>query len=133
MSQFQLDPVTGARVRVAGAFVRIDGAEEIAQHGRVRLRLFRGETPLNLDLGMDYVDGVFPKGTSEQAIEGEFRSQLLETPGFVEVDRIEFVQTDAQRAAREGGIDFDATISTDDLGERIPLHDQFTIPTQGGG
>lgn len=132
MSQWKVDPETGARVRENGSFVRVEGEEEIAQHGRIRLRLFRGETPLNLDLGMDYVGLILAKGTPEQLIEGEYRSQLLETPGFVEVTRLDLDQTDVQRATREGEIDFDALISVDDLSERIPLHDQFTVPTQGG-
>ena len=70
MSQFKLDADTGDLVRENGSFVRVTGAEEIAQHVRVKLRLIRGECFMDRTLGIRYfseeqADGaVFAKGTS---------------------------------------------------------------------
>lgn len=133
MTMFAVDADTGDRVREGGAFTRVTGETEIAQHVRVRLRLFRNEIPLNLRLGMDYFGLVLVKGTSLEEIEGEFRSQILDTPGMVSVDQLTFDQTDAQVAERELDIDFNGTISVDDLAARIPVHDRFTIPAAFSG
>jgi len=128
VSQFKVDAITGDLVRENGSFVRVTGREEIAQHSRVRLRLFRFEVPFNLALGLNYVGIVLAKGTPVGDIEGEFRVQLLDTPGIVEVDRINLSQTALQRQRREGVIDFVAKTDEDDLAARTPLHDRITIP-----
>ena len=96
MSQFKLDADTGDLVRENGSFVRVTGAEEIAQHVRVKLRLIRGECFMDRTLGIRYfseeqADGaVFAKGTSLDDIGGEFRFAALDTPGVTAIFGMSF-------------------------------------------
>jgi hypothetical protein len=123
VTQLRTHPDTGELVRSAGSFDRIGGADEIAQHVRTRMRLFRGEVPTNLALGMRYVGVVLGKGVPPERVEGEFVEMALGTPGVVQVDRMDLQTDDARHAV----VDFEGTIDLGDARRRIPLHDTFTI------
>lgn len=124
---FQTNATTGDLVRTSGSFVRVDGEQEIAQHVRTRLRLFRGECPFNLSLGMRYVGVILGKGTPPERIEGEIIETVIGTPGVVSVDNIKL---DTVTSDRQLSVEYDATIDVDDARRRIPLHDKVDV--QGG-
>lgn len=132
MSQIQLDPATGEIVRVNGGMARISGAPEIAQHVRVRMRMFRGESPIRQDLGMLYLGGILEKGFQAEEIVGEYRQTAIETPGVVEVSEITLEQTDAERANRVARIRWQGEYDLEDLAERGPVYDTFNVSTSGG-
>lgn len=124
MSQFQVDASTGALVRENGSFVRLGGAEEIAQHIRVRLRLIRGEVQTNTTLGMRYLGFLLDKATAPERKEGEIIDTILGTPGVLSVDTF---SSELNESNRELSVTFDGTGSVDDARRRIPLHDRFTV------
>lgn len=124
MSQFQIDPDTGEIVRSGGKMARVSGVQEVAQHLRVRLRLFAGEVPTNLALGMRYVGVILGKGVPPERIEGEFFDMAIGTPGIVSVDRIDL---DTEASDRSAVVEFSGTISLPDLRTRIPFHDRFSV------
>lgn len=124
MSQLRTDPSTGELVRSGGAFGRVTGGEEIAQHVRTRTRLFRGECPFNLSLGMRYVGVILGKGTPPERVEGEFVEVAIGTPGVVSVDDLVL---DTEASTRHASVDWRGTYSLGDLARRIPLHDRFTV------
>lgn len=126
MSQLQIDESTGELVRTNGQLVRVSGEDEVLQHVRIRLRLFREEVPLNLSLGMQYVGIIFKAGSTESAIEGEFRSQILETPG---VSSITDLDMDLDAATRVLSVDWSGTIDVAELRDQLPVADAFTVAT----
>lgn len=128
MSFFATDPDTGDLLRPGASFVRVSGLDEIVSHVRIRLRLLKKEIPLAQNLGMDMFGLVLVKGTPLAAIEGEYRSQILDTPGMVSIDKLAFSQDSIQESDRALALDWAGTISLDDLAARIPVHDRFTIP-----
>lgn len=123
-SMFKTDATTGALVREDGAFVRVDGLEAIAQHVRIRLRLFREEVKLDRFKGMRWLGGILEKGTPLAEIEGEFRSTILETPGIVSVDSLTL---DFDAPTRLLTLDFRATASEADARGRFDIHDEFGL------
>lgn len=124
MSQLAVDPVTGGLLRVNGQLTRVEGTDEILQSIRIRLRLFAEEVPLNLSLGLQYTEIIFARGSSEAMIEGEYRSQIEETPGVVEVGDISL---DLDAATRVLSVDWSGKISIDALRDTIPVADALTI------
>jgi len=127
VSQLKTDPATGRLVREGGAFVRVTGAEEVAQHLATRWRLIRGEVPTDLTRGMLYfgeIPAILSKGTDTNLIEGQYIDVALGTPGIVQVDDLEGTYDAAERTAT---ISIDATIGLDDARRRVPLHDTFEI------
>lgn len=125
-----LDPATGAVLRENGRRKRVDGASEILQHVRVRLRLFkfvvkgqiRAETPLNADLCMATGE-IFRKGVDLGDVEGEIYGQIQDTPGIVSVERVDARLNGSTRVL---AVDFAATASVENKRQRIPIHDRFT-------
>ncbi len=126
MSQLQVDATTGEMTRTNGQLQRITGEEEIAQHVRIRFRLFRGEVPMDLSKGMQFVEVIFKKGSTEIAIDGEFRSVALETPGVVAVESMEI---DLDTATRVLDVEWSGKIDVDELRDLIPVADEFTVAT----
>ena len=88
MSVKQVDPVTNRLVR-GTSFRRVSGAQEIAQGVDVRLKKWRGEDPMNLEDGTDFLGLVFRKGTPPGLILGELERRILSQPGMVTVDEID--------------------------------------------
>lgn len=128
MSQMRVDASTGDLVREGGSFVRVTGLEEVAQHVRVRLRLFAGEVITNLTLGTRYFGLIFEPGTPPERVEGEITSVIIGTPGVVSVDDIDL---EVDNETRRGTVDWDGTASLDDARARIPLHDKFSVSLRG--
>lgn len=124
MSVLAVDPDTGALLRVRGSYVRISGAEEIAQGVRIRLRLIRGEVLLDQSAGCRYVGLVFVKGTPPQRIENEIIEQVLQVPGIVSVDSVIVTADYANRLAT---VEIAMTASVDEQRTRILLEDSITL------
>lgn len=131
-----MDAATGDLVRTGGSFRRLEaGPEEIAQYVRVRSRLFRGECFLRTDLGVEYLGGILAKGFTSEEIVGEYRSIVLETPGISAVGNpndpanpgVRLEQTEAEKVARVARVSYTATYSVENLAERGPLQDTFTV------
>ena len=81
-----------------GNLVFIDGAEEIAQKIKVRLRFFFGEWLHDTRLGADHCGITFRKGVSEIERRQLFLSIVAGTPGVKEVLDFAFVFTSATRS-----------------------------------
>lgn len=125
MTQLRTDPSTGELLRTGGSFQRVDGAEEVAQHVRTRQRLFRGECPFNLSLGMRFVGLILAKGVAPERVEGEFIESALGTPGVVAIEDLTLTVSDDRAAT----VTYSGTIDLGDARRRIPLHDRFTVQT----
>lgn len=71
------------------SFLRVSGAEEIAQGVDTRLQKLAGEDPYNLEDGTQYLDLVLRKGTPEALILGELERRILSQPGMVSVEELD--------------------------------------------
>lgn len=130
MTQWRCDPNTGGLIRSGGKFERVSDLPEIQQHVGWRLGAFRGEFPLALQEGMNWVGGILIKGTDPQEINGEVIDTILGTPGIVEVLAFE-LQQDVDGVPRRVGIKWDAMASLDDLRSRLPLSGNTIVQAQG--
>lgn len=110
MSVKRVDPVTNRLVRSAAGFVRVDGADEIAQGCDVRLKKLAGEDPWNVEDGTRWLELVFLKGTPESLIIGELTARILSQPGMQAVDEIE-----ASRVGDSLIVDWSGTASVSSL------------------
>jgi hypothetical protein len=126
VSQWKLDPVTGERVRVGGRFVRIEGADEILQNLRVRMRLIRGEVFLDTTAGPRYFDLVFVKGTPKERIEGELASEAARATGITAINRLELFPDYANRTAE---CEIEAEGSLEGLLAAVSISDRFELTT----
>jgi len=75
------------------SFVR--GAEAIAQDVRMRLRTWLGETPYDQAAGVPYLQVIFERGVSQEAIRFVIENRILDTPGVEQVTSLE-VQVNPQ-------------------------------------
>jgi hypothetical protein len=100
----------------------VDGADAIAQHVQIRLRLFKGEWFLDAEVGLPYYDTVLVKAPDLLAIRSVIRQAILETPGVASLDGFEM---EFDRAARSLAVSFTAT--TDD-GQQLDFSRRFVIP-----
>lgn len=131
MSQFRIDPDTGDLARSAGSFERVEGLEEIRQHIRLRLLLYRGECPLNTSLGMAYFSpGILDKGVTTDQREAAFREAIEQTPG---VDRVEDVTVSIDNSTRVLTVEFLAFVSIANRRETLALHDKITATLAAAG
>lgn len=69
----------------AGRFYAVSGAEAVAQRVRMRLGRWLGEWFLDTRLGVDYRGRVFVKKPDLTAIGSLFRTQILTTPGVLNI------------------------------------------------
>jgi hypothetical protein len=90
VSDLALDPVTGDLVLEAGDAVLCHGVAAIAQDWSLRMRLFRGEWPLDRRVGIDYQRLVFDARPSDALLRHIFESVTRETAGVRSVERLEF-------------------------------------------
>lgn len=81
------------------SFLRVSGAEEIAQGVDARLQKLAGEDPYNLDDGTKYLDLILRKGTPEALILGELERRILSQPGMVSVEELD-IELVSDRVAR---------------------------------
>lgn len=93
MSVKRVDPTTNRLVR-GSSFLRVDGAQEIAQGVDVRLKKLAGEDPWNLEDGTRWLELILRKGTPEALILGELQRRMLSQPGMVTVDEIDATNLD---------------------------------------
>lgn len=61
------------------------GQESLAQRLNIKLRFFMGEWFLNMDFGIPYFQQIFVKPVVQYTIDAIFKSQILETPGVLEL------------------------------------------------
>lgn len=72
-----------------GVLVRIEGADEVAQRIRQRLRTFYGEWFLNLTAGVPYFEAILVKNPDRTTVDALFKKAILETPGLLELTKFE--------------------------------------------
>lgn len=124
MSRFLLDTATHRPVRANGSFVRVSGAQEIAQNCKVRLLLGRGEVWLDTSQGVPYFREVLRKGVDAAALQGVFRDAILGADGIVSIETLLLNVT----PARVLEVDYDATGSLDELADDLRITDSLEIP-----
>jgi len=73
----------GRTVRENGDFVWLTDNDAITQLVRQRIQIFKGEWFMNIELGIDYYNVVFPKGTSDFRKYLEFKRVVEEVPGVI--------------------------------------------------
>jgi len=56
-----LDEATNDLVRAGGSFVRVSDLPETKQHVNTRLRIFRGEVFLDVEIGVDFFEEILRK------------------------------------------------------------------------
>ncbi len=69
----------------AGEMTLVRGADAIAQHIKIALRLFKGEWFRAPADGIPYFDNVFVKGVRPASLDTIFRKALLKVPGVLDV------------------------------------------------
>lgn len=92
-----------------------DTTDAIVQRIRVRLKFFKGEWFLNKLFGVPYHQRIYDKGITQSQVDGIFRSQILATPGVIEI--VTF-SSNFNTATREYDLEFSCRAST---GETIIL------------
>ncbi len=63
----------------------VDGADAILQHLKQRLKLFLGEWFLDTRRGVAYFQQILKKNPDPVAIDGIFKSTIVNTPGILEL------------------------------------------------
>ena len=71
----------GKVVRENGDFVWLTDNDAITQLVRQRIQVFKGEWFMNIELGIDYYNIIFPKATSDFRKYLEFKRVVEEVPG----------------------------------------------------
>ncbi len=92
------------------SFLRVSGAEEIAQGVDARLQKLEGEDPWNLADGTRFLDLILRKGAPEALIIGEIERRILSQPGTLTVETL-----DLERDGRGLLVDWTGTASTSQL------------------
>lgn len=92
---FQLDNTGDLALSGGDLVVTHETTDEIAQHVRVRLRMFKGEWFLNLDEGTPYYDEILEKGVDDGRVGNIIKQVILGTPGVaalntfsIQLDRV---------------------------------------------
>jgi hypothetical protein len=83
--------------------------DAIAQHLSIRLKTFLGEWFLNTNIGMPYFEEFLVKSPNKLVLDSRIREAVLETPGIVSVDSIEYSLDPVTRAL---SIAFTATLDS---------------------
>ena len=108
MSVFKIE--NGDLVR-GTSFLRVSGAEEIAQGVDARLQKLAGEDPWNLADGTRWLDLILRKGVPEASILGELERRILSQPGMLTVETLDLERLDDRRVA----VAWSGTASTSQL------------------
>jgi hypothetical protein len=103
-----------------GGPVYVEDVEAIAQHLRIRLKMFLGEWKLNPLEGIPYYQRVLEKNPDSAVISVLFRKVILGTPGIKSLDDMEL---ELDRSARTLTLSFAATATT---GEPL-VFDDFVL------
>jgi hypothetical protein len=72
----------------------VDGEQAIAQHLAQRLKTFMGEWFLDLRVGVPYLQQVLVKNPDPIVLDSVFKSEVINTPGIVELRKFD-LQIDA--------------------------------------
>ena len=111
MSDIKLNTNTGDLESVNGDLVLAAGADAIAQHIKVRLRMFEGEWFLDPRQGLPYFRKILQKTPDVSSIGGIFRRAILDTPG---VTSLSSFSVELNRQTRALSLNFVAKIDTDE-------------------
>jgi hypothetical protein len=85
MATLKTNPTTNDLEVANNSLIIINGADEVTQRVRARLKLWRGEWFLNLNRGTPYREIIFAKGTSPDTIASAIKREILTTSGVVEL------------------------------------------------
>jgi hypothetical protein len=88
------------------------GADAVAQHLKIRLRLIRGEWFLDTRVGIPYYSQIWVKNPNLGAVHTTFRRAIITTPG---VERLERIDSSFDASTREYRLDFTAKLEGDDI------------------
>lgn len=66
----------------------VTGADAVAQHLRIRLRVFKGEWFLDTRVGIPYYSQILVKNPNLAAIQSVYRRAITSTPGVDTLERI---------------------------------------------
>lgn len=111
-----LDPATGDAVWL-GQFGDIDPVE-VAQHIRMRLRMWLGEWFLDLGEGVPYLDEILEKGIDDGSIGAILKAVILGTPGVATINSLSLKRDNAARTLNvtfEAVLDNGHVLSSDDF------------------
>jgi hypothetical protein len=87
----------------AGKFEWAEDGTQSAQHGALRLQIFKGEWVYNSNLGVDWYGIIFNQQKSITEKEFEFKRAILGTPGVLQITRFTFFQ-DGQTVTIDGDV-----------------------------
>lgn len=90
----------------------VTGADAVAQHLRIRLRLIKGEYFLDTRVGIPYYSQIWVKNPNIGAVNNVFRRAIVTTPGVESLERLDNV-FDASR--REYTLTFSAKLEGEDV------------------
>lgn len=68
-----------------GNLAMVTDANTVGQHAKQRLKFFEGEWFLNTRVGVPWMRYIFPKPPSMAIAEGIIMSEIVRTPGVVEI------------------------------------------------
>jgi len=80
-----------------------DGTQ-VANHGLIRIRVFRGEMNLHTDIGTRFYDVVFNVQSSKAEVKLELTSQLLSVTGVQYIEEFELEKNETTKAWDCSGI-----------------------------
>lgn len=86
MTTLKIDPITGDIAFVNNNAVLIQGADEVTQVVKGRLKTFLGEWYLDTSIGLPFYQLIFVKGASPQRIALFIKKEIRESPGVISLD-----------------------------------------------
>lgn len=108
MTDFALDPATGDVDLSRDDLYFVTGADAVAQHLQIRLRVFKGEWFFDTRVGIPYYSQIFVKNPNLAAIQTVFRRAITSTPG---VDSLERIDSQFDASTREYTLTFSALLA----------------------
>ena len=111
MSDFKLD-ADGNLDLSTNDLQLVTGADAIAQHLLIRLRMFRGEWFLDRRIGIPYFQSILVKSPNLTAVRGIYRTAITSTPGVI---RVEKFSLDFERSTRELQVPFSALLDGEEV------------------
>jgi len=118
MSDFALNPATQDVDLSRDDLYFVTGADAIAQHLLIRLRIYQGEWFLDTRVGIPYYQQIFRKNPNLAAIQTIYRDAITTTPG---VDTLERIDLDFDTPTRRLGIEFSAKLEGETVARDFTL------------
>lgn len=81
----------------------VNGADEVMQLLRQRLRTFLGEWFLDTTIGVPYFQDILKKNPNPVSVDAAFKNEILNTPGVLELSEFEIDIDAATRVATVTG------------------------------